>query len=124
MEVETVVTLLALYALFIFYRISKAPLHAYRTTLKFGAIKLLVFVSPVQRHILADVYGVAEGAWWQHVLTAAEAPLLAMLLWRAFPASELPATRPRDCSCSPGAERNADHDESERLCPSAEHAAS
>ena len=30
--------------------------------------------------------------WWQHVLTAAECPLLSLLLGHAFPASELPSS--------------------------------
>ena len=82
-------------SLFITYRLSKAPLHAYRTTLKFLAVKLLVFVSPAQRHALGFVLGVPAGDWAAHVATAAETPLLTLLLWRAFPATELPAVASR-----------------------------
>ena len=88
--VETAITLLALYALFITYRLSKVPLHGYRTTLKFLAVKLLVFIAPAQRHALSHFLGPAVGEWASHVATVVETPMLALLLWRAFPASELP----------------------------------
>ena len=89
--VETGVTVLALYALFITYRLSKAPLHSYHTTLKFAAVKVLVFLSPLQRHALSSLLGATAGPWWHHVLTVAECPLLSYLLGQAFPASELPS---------------------------------
>jgi len=91
--IETVVTLLALYSLFIAYRLSKGPLHSYRTTLKFATVKILVFASPLQRHLLSAILAdPAAGVWCQHVLTAAECPLLSLLLGHAFPASELPSS--------------------------------
>lgn len=92
---ETVVTLLALYSLFITYRLSKAALHAYHTTLKFAVLKALVFCTPLQRMLLSAALGPSEGVWWLHVLVVAETPLLAILLGRAFPASELPSDAPR-----------------------------
>jgi hypothetical protein len=109
---ELVVTLLALYAVFITYRLSKAPLQQYHTTLKFAAVKLLVFISPLQRHALVHALGDDEGTWWAHVLTVAQTPVLALLLWRAFPLSELPGR---------GAERASESDdEVTRLVPDAD----
>ena len=87
---EYTVTVLALYSLFITYRLSKGPLHAYHTTLKFAAVKILVFVAPLQRALLVHFYGPLDGPWWGHVLTVLETPLLSLLLSHAFPASELP----------------------------------
>lgn len=110
---ETIVTLTALYALFITYRLSKGPLHAYHTTLKFAAVKILVFATPLQRHLLTNVLGASSGVWWLHVLTVAECPLLSALLWRAFPPSELPSAAGRTV-----AERDSD-DEATRLVASA-----
>ena len=89
--VETGVTVLALYALFITYRLSRAPLHSYHTTLKFAAVKILVFLSPLQRLALTSLLGASAGPWWHHVLMVAECPLLSYLLGHAFPASELPS---------------------------------
>jgi len=86
---EGAVTLAALYALFITYRLSHKPLHEYRTTLKFAAVKVLVFAAPLQRGLLVGWLG-QVGLWWQHVLTVAESPLLSLLLCQAFPPSELP----------------------------------
>ena len=65
--VETAITLLALYALFITYRLSKNPLHGYHTTFKFAAVKLLVFVTRLQRYGLRSLYGPAVGVWASHV---------------------------------------------------------
>ena len=59
-------TLLALYALFMTYRLAKAPLRSYHTTLKFAAVKALVFVTPIQRALLNAVFGGA-GLWWFHI---------------------------------------------------------
>ena len=89
--IESTVTVLALYSLFITYRLSKAPLHAYHTTLKFASVKILVFATPLQRMVLTRAFGEAEGTWWAQVLTCVETPLLSLLLWRAFPPSELPS---------------------------------
>ena len=87
---ELAVTVGALYSLFITYRLSKGPLHAYHTTLKFAAVKILVFVAPLQRALFVHFYGALDGPWWGHVLTVVETPLLSLLLSHAFPASELP----------------------------------
>lgn len=87
---ELAVTLLALYSLFITYRLARAPLLMYHTTLKFAAIKVLVFVSPVQSALLRAALGPQQGSWSLHVLTVIETPLLALLLARAFPETELP----------------------------------
>ena len=87
-------TLLALYALFMTYRLAKAPLRSYHTTLKFAAVKALVFATPLQRALLNSIFG-AAGPWWLHVVFVAETPLLLLLLALAFPASELPML-PRD----------------------------
>jgi len=89
--VESGVTLLALYSLFITYRLSRAPLQHYHTTLKFAAVKILVFVTPVQRALLVATLGTRDGSWWQHVMAVLQSPLLALLLFRAFPPSELPS---------------------------------
>ena len=105
---ELAVTLTALYSLFITYRLSKAPLHAYHTTLKFAAVKVLVFAIPLQRVALTRLLGEGEGLWWLHVLTCAESPLLARLLWSAFPISELPSATGR---------ANDSDDEATRLVP-------
>ena len=88
---EYTVTVLALYSLFITYRLSRGPLQSYHTTLKFAACKVLVFVSPLQRFLLCYQLG-PTGMWWAHVLTVAETPALALLLARAFPANELPTS--------------------------------
>ena len=92
--VELLVTLLALYSLFITYKLSRAPLAAYHTTLKFASVKILVFACPLQRHALMHALGDDDlvAYWWTHVLTCIECPLLALLLWRAFPLEELPST--------------------------------
>ena len=88
--VELAVTLLALYSLFITYRLSKAPLRDYHTTLKFAAVKVLVFATPMQNLLLVRFLGSSTGIYWAHALSVAETPLLSLLLQRAFPASELP----------------------------------
>ena len=90
--IETGVTLLALYSLFITYRLSKVPLRGYHTTLKFAAVKILVFVSPLQRLGLSAALGTTSGVFWHHVLTVACCPLLSLLLGHAFPPSELPTS--------------------------------
>ena len=74
--------------------LTKAPLRSYHATLKFAAVKALVFATPLQRALLNYMFGVA-GPWWLHVTFVAETPLLLLLLVRAFPASELPML-PRD----------------------------
>jgi hypothetical protein len=48
------------------YRLAKAPLRAYHATLKFAAVKALVFVTPIQRALLNAVFGGA-GLWWFHI---------------------------------------------------------
>ena len=45
----------------------KAPLRAYHATLKFAAVKALVFVTPIQRALLNSVFDGA-GPWWFHLV--------------------------------------------------------
>ena len=45
---------------------AQAPLRAYHATLKFAAVKALVFVTPIQRALLNAVFGRA-GPWWLHL---------------------------------------------------------
>ena len=51
---------------FMTYRLAQAPLRAYHATLKFAAVKALVFVTPIQRALLNSVFGGA-GPWWLHL---------------------------------------------------------
>lgn len=91
---QWVLSMLALYALFIAYRLTHTPLHAFRTTAKFATIKVLVLLSPVQKELLKYSLGVQLGEFWNTALLAAEMPALGFLLLRAFPASELPQLSP------------------------------
>jgi len=89
--VETLAMLLALYSLFIMYRLAHDPLSHYQTTLKFLAIKLVMWVFTLQRIALVSHFG-HVGLWWAHAAICVECPALSILLMFAFPASELKVT--------------------------------
>merc|ERR1740130_1076186 len=71
------------------YRLARGPLRAYHTTLKFAAVKALVFATPLQRALLNSIFGTA-GPWWLHVVFVAEMPLL---LDHVFVAETMPGAR-------------------------------
>eukprot|EP00322_Chrysochromulina_rotalis_P007033 CAMPEP_0115840420 /NCGR_PEP_ID=MMETSP0287-20121206/6761_1 /TAXON_ID=412157 /ORGANISM="Chrysochromulina rotalis, Strain UIO044" /LENGTH=258 /DNA_ID=CAMNT_0003294029 /DNA_START=197 /DNA_END=973 /DNA_ORIENTATION=+ len=90
---ESVLSVIALYALFIIYHVTHEPLHAYQTTLKFVAIKSIVLMLPPQRLLARALFEGHENEvvsnFWLSCVQALEAPLLCWLIGKAYPKEEL-----------------------------------
>ena len=78
---------LALYGLFIMYRLTFAFLPRHRTTAKFACIKGVVVLIPTQKVVLALTLGEVRGNFWFDVLLGAEMVLLG-LGWTVLPRSQ------------------------------------
>eukprot|EP00308_Calcidiscus_leptoporus_P026289 CAMPEP_0119398510 /NCGR_PEP_ID=MMETSP1334-20130426/140883_1 /TAXON_ID=127549 /ORGANISM="Calcidiscus leptoporus, Strain RCC1130" /LENGTH=132 /DNA_ID=CAMNT_0007422377 /DNA_START=731 /DNA_END=1129 /DNA_ORIENTATION=- len=86
---DILLSYVALYALFIVYRLTHTLLHKYSIASKFIALKLLVFIAPLQRAVFEALFA-EKGMWWECVAYVIESVALAYLLQIAFPPHELP----------------------------------
>eukprot|EP00455_Lapot_gusevi_P022261 TRINITY_DN2317_c0_g2_i3.p1 TRINITY_DN2317_c0_g2~~TRINITY_DN2317_c0_g2_i3.p1 ORF type:complete len:296 (-),score=91.32 TRINITY_DN2317_c0_g2_i3:83-970(-) len=98
--ISTISMFFALYALFIIYQGTKEILHKFESTNKFVAIKLILIISAIQEFIIevaisdddsiGSMYDApAKRAYIMNFVLVFESFILAVLLRRAFPASEI-----------------------------------
>lgn len=91
---EYLLSILALYALFICYRVTHHLLHDFHTTSKFVAIKAIIVLLPPQRQLVQLLVGEdGPSDFWLCCLQALEAPFLCWLLAASYPRRELLASR-------------------------------
>jgi len=97
--IESLSMLIAMQGLFMIYWASRRRLHDYHPGLKFVAIKLVIFVSALQEFAIdLFVQRPADGSFYDHEARAqlwsnafllAESAALTLLMWHAFPYTEL-----------------------------------
>ena len=86
---EGLLSILALYALFICYRVTHHILHDYCTTRKFVAIKAIILLLQPQRLLVQSLVGDGTTEFWLSCLQSLEAPILCWFLATSYPRHEL-----------------------------------